>query len=155
MPCHAAMTDKVVALSPDMEVEAAIKELKKKNLEFAAVVDGDGTLLGMFSYQYLMKNLLPVSVAMADGIQLDVTVKAAPGIAKRLRKVYPAKVSEVMDRKIHTVYPQTPIWEGVNALISYGSPVFIVEDDKNKFMGVITSASALNELQRLLESEAS
>jgi CBS-domain-containing membrane protein len=154
MPCHAAITDKVIVLRPDMEVEAALKELKKKNLEFAAVVDEDGILLGLFSHQYLMKNLLPVSVAMADGIQLDVTVKAAPGIAKRLRKVYPAKVSEVMDRKIHAVYPQTPIWEGVNALINYGSPVFVVEDDKGKFMGVITSASALDELQRMQESEA-
>ena len=155
MPCHAAMTKDFITLTMATKVEQAIKDMKKKNVELAAVIDENGKLAGLFSYQHLLKNLLPVSVAMADGIQLDVTVRAAPGIAKRLRKIYPASVGEVMDRKFHSVFPQTPIWEGVNALITYGSPIFVVESENGKFMGMITSASTLEELERMQESEAS
>lgn len=156
MPCHAAIVEKTMTLSPETEVEAALKDMKKKKADFAAVVDDQGVLIGMFSIQSLLNNLLPVSVAMADGIRLDVTVRAAPGIAKRLKKVYPSKVSELMERRVHVVYPQTPIWEGVSALITYGSPIFVVEGESGKYMGMITSASALEELQRMQEeSEAS
>ena len=90
MPSHAAIDDKAVTFAPDMEVEKALAELKKKKVDAAAVVGKDKVVEGVFSIPILMKNLLPVSVAMADGIQLDVTVRAAPGIAKRLKKVYPA-----------------------------------------------------------------
>jgi CBS domain-containing protein len=143
-----------MVLAPDMEIERALAEMKKAGAEHAAVVDGGGILLGGFSCRYVLKNLLPVSVAMADGIQLDIKVSAAPGIAKRLRKVNPLKVAELMERKVAIVYPQTPIWEGVNALIMHDGPVFVVEGENNKFKGMITGASALDELQRMQESEA-
>ena len=155
MPCHAAIIDKALTLSPDTDVETALKQMKKNKSDYAAVVDEKGVLIGLFSHQNLLNNLLPVSVAMADGVRLDVTVRATPGVAKRLKKVYPAKVSELMERRVHAVYPQTPIWEGVSALISYGSPIFVVEGENGKYMGMITSASALEELQRMQESEAS
>lgn len=155
MPCHAAITKEAMTLSPDTQVEKALKDMKKKKVEFAAVVDAGGILQGLFSYHHLLKNLLPVSVAMADGLHLDVTVRAAPGIAKRLRKVYPSTVGELMERKVNTVFPQTPIWEGVSTLASYGAPLFVIEDERGKYIGMITSESVLEELQRMQESEAS
>jgi len=154
MPCHAAVIDKPLKLSPDMKVEKALAQLKKKNVEAAIVVDENDIVQGTFSIQVLMKNLLPVSVAMSDGIQLDVTVRAAPGIAKRLKKVYPLTVGELMDRKFNAVYPETPIWEGINYLVNGVSPLVVVEGDNNKFLGMITNASALEELQRMQEGEA-
>ena len=154
MPCHAAMMDKPLTLSPDTEIEKALAELKKKKRDFAAVVDEDGVLIGLFSLYILMRNLLPVSVAVTGGIPLDIPIKAAPGIAKRLRKVYPLKVQELMERKkINTVYPQTPIWECINSILTHGSPVMVIEDDQGKFLGAITERSAFEELQRLQESD--
>ncbi len=155
MPCHAAMIDKPTTLKPDIKVEKALKELQKKQLDAAPVVDHDGIIVGIFSISGVMQNLLPVSVAMSNGIQLDVTVRAAPGIAKRLKKVYPLPVSDLMERKFHAVYPQTPIWEGVNMLVTHGAPIFIVENENKKFIGILDFHTALAELQRLQESEAS
>ena len=152
MPCHAAMIDKPFTLSPEMSVEKALKELKKKKFDAAAVVNEAGEIVGVFSLQNVMKNLLPVSIAMHDGVQLDVTVRAAPGIAKRLNKVFPLSVEELMDRDFHAVLPDTAIWEAVNILVNYGAPLFVVENEENKFLGVIDFQSAYAELQRLQES---
>lgn len=154
MPCHAAIAEKTITLAPDHEVEKAIKELQKKKQEAAAVVNKDGEVEGLFSLNIVMKNLLPVSVAMSDGIQLDVTVRAAPGIAKRLRKVYPLPVSDIMERKFNTVGPETPIWEAVNQLVTSSTPLLVTEGENKKYLGLLTAQSAMDELKRLEESES-
>lgn len=153
MPCHAAVVEKAITLSPEMEVEKALKELKKKKQDEAAVVNEEGKVVGLFSYTIVMKNLLPVSVPMNDGIILDVTVRAAPGIAKRLKKVNPLEVGELMDRKIQIVNSDTPIWEAVSHLVSGHSALVVIDGQTQSYQGIITSASAMDELKRLQESE--
>ena len=153
MPSHAAIAEQSLSFPLDMEVEKALKELKKKKLESAVVVNDKGEVEGIFSLPILMKNLLPVSVAMADGLQLDITVRAAPGIAKRLKKIHLLSVSELMDRKFNFVYPETPIWEAINFLVSASGPLVVVDGENNKFIGMITAQSAMDELKRLQESE--
>jgi len=123
-------------------------------VEFAPVVDADGVLAGLLSYHILMKNLLPVSVNMSDGIQLDVNIPAAPGIAKRLRNVMLLTVDTVMERKsFPVVYPETPTWEGVNVMVQTGLPITVVEPETQKYIGFITQTSLLDELQRLQEGD--
>ncbi len=152
MPCHAAMTKNPITVSPDQTVEDVLALMKKSAADVVAVVGEDQVLQGMFSIQGLFKNALPVSVTMADGGQMDVSVHAAPGIAKRLKKVDPLPISELMERKVDVVYPETPTWEGVNFVVQHGAPLFVVEKDSHKFLGLITFQSALEELQRLKDS---
>ncbi len=154
MPSHAAISDQLLTFSPDMEVEKALQELKEKKLEAAAVVGENGQVEGVLSLQGVMKNMLPVSVAMADGLQLDVTVRAAPGIAKRLKKVYPLTVTELMERKFHAIAPETPIWEAVNYLVNHNGPLLVIERETGKCVGMISAQSAMDELKRLQESES-
>lgn len=154
MPCHAAIVPKALSLKADTTVEDALKAMKKAKVEYAPVVDADGIIAGLFSYQILMKNLLPVSVAMSDGTQLDVQIKAAPGIAKRLRNVQLLSVDNMMERKeFPIVFPETPTWEGVNVLVQTGLPLIVVDPQTQKYMGFITQTSLLEELDRLKESE--
>lgn len=154
MPCHAAIAEKTITLSPDTEVEKAVKELQKKKQEAAAVVNDKGVVEGLFSLTILMKNLLPVSVTLNDGIQLDMKVSAAPGIAKRLKKVSPLSISEIMDRRFDAVGPETPIWEAVNMLVSHHTILVVTEGENNKYLGLITAQSLMDELKRLQESES-
>jgi CBS-domain-containing membrane protein len=154
MPSHAAMIEKPLKFSPDMEVEKAIKALQKSKQVAAGVVDEKGKLIGLFSLQVVLQSLLPVSVAMNDGITLDIPIRAAPGIAKRLKKINPLTVNEIMKRdKLNVVYPETPIWECVNRLLTHGSPVMVIDSSENTFLGMINDRSAMDELQRLQESE--
>lgn len=156
MPCHAAIIEKALVLKSDQPLEKALKDMKKANVDHAAVKDQDGIICGFFSYSILMKNLLPVSVVMNEGVQLDVTIRAAPGIAKRLKKVMPLTIDNFMERKnFPIVYPQTPLWEGINLIVQTNMPLTVAEPETHKYIGIISHGSALEELQRLQDSEAS
>lgn len=146
MPCLAAIEKKMIQLSPDDDVESAIEKLKKAKVNAAPVVDEGGRLLGLFSFKGLMRNLVPVSVAMADGIKIDIKVGAAPGVARRLANVKPLKVTEVMDRKVITVGPTEPLWEGVSLLTNHGGPLAVVDDD-HRLLGIISYTSMLEQLE--------
>lgn len=146
------MIEKPLKLSPDTPVEKALAQMKKGKTSYAVVTNEDGILEGLFSAQILIKSLLPVSVPVSAGIPLDINLRAAPGVAKRLKKVLPLPVSDFMERKMNLVRPESPIWEGVNALMAYGEPLIVVEDEDLKFLGIITSASAVNDLQDMEEA---
>jgi CBS domain-containing protein len=153
MPCHAAMMNKVTTLAPDTSVEDALKILDKHKIDTLPVVEEDGLFLGLFGRRILMKNLLPVSVAMSDGIQLDVKIPAAPGIARRLKKVMPLPIHEFADRKVPYVHPEMALWQCVSLIVQYGAPLPVLETETKKFIGLISDESALSELIRLKSSE--
>jgi CBS-domain-containing membrane protein len=152
MPCSAAMIEKVLTALTEDEVESTVAAMKKANIDLVPVVDEKGVAVGAFTYHQLFENLLPVAVS--DGFGGSINIGAAPGVAKRLKKVLPLKVSDLMDRKITAVYPETPLWEGVGLLVQTNAPVLVVEPKSGKLLGVITNQSALDELNRLKDSEA-
>ena len=154
MPCHAAILDKITTAKADQPVEDVLKLLKKSKRPYIAILDDDGALQGMFSYRVLYKNLMPISVNMNDGVQMDLVISAAPGIAKRLKKVKPLPVSEFMNRRPQKVYADTSLWEAVNMIVQYGAPIFVVENENNKLVGVINEASAYLELDRMQKEGA-
>lgn len=149
MPCHSATITNPLTVKPDTLIEDVLAKMAKKKTDYAVIVDKDKIVQGLFSAQILMKNLLPVSVAMADGVSVNLGVRAAPGIAKRLKKVLPLPVSDIMERKLHFVRPETAIWEGINALVQYGDPLVVVEDENLRFMGLMVASAALEDLQKL------
>ncbi len=152
MPCHTAVVKDLLIVSPDDIVEDALQNLHKQNIAAAPVVDENGLLVGLFSMRSLLKNLIPVQVAMNDGVTMDIKVGAAPGVAKRLHKVKPLKVHEIMERKVETVRPDDPIWEGVSSLTRQEGPVAVV-DENNKFIGLMTHSSMILELEDIQNRE--
>jgi len=153
MPCYAAVVKNDIRVLPDETVDHVLMLLEKSGNRAAAVIDRDGVFLGSFSLKILLKNLLPVSVAMADGVQIDVKVSAAPGVSRRLSNIKPLPVSEVMDRKPVTVLPDTPVWEGVGLLVKYGSPLVVVDGDTRMFHGLVTHESLVDNLENIPSSD--
>lgn len=145
MPCHSAIVSKSVSVKPEDTVADVLKAIKKAKLTEASVIDESGVFCGVFSMKILLSSLIPVSVAMSEGVQLDVRLPAAPGVAKRLQNVKSLPVSNIMDRKPATVKPDTPVWEGVSLLTKHGSPLCVI-DDKGKFHGLITHESLVEDL---------
>ncbi len=148
MPCHSAIFSKNVTVSPDVTVEQALRAIKKGKVNAVAVIDDDGVFHGIFSLKVLLSSLIPVSVAVNDGIQLDVKLPAAPGVAKRLANFKALPVSDLMDRKPQSVTPDAPVWEGVSLLTKNGSPLCVL-DDKGKFHGLITYESLVDDLSNV------
>lgn len=149
MPCNAATIKQAVSISTEDSVEKALEILREQQIDALPVLGKNGKLEGVFSTRILLKNLLPVSVTTGDDIFMDVKIGAAPGVAKRLRKVLPYKVGEFMQRKVNSVAPSTPLWEGVNMLVHHGAPVFVVEPETGKFIGMLTEQSIIDELERV------
>ncbi len=151
MPCHSAIVQNITTIAPDTKVEEAIAIFKKKKINFLPVIDENNILCGYFSAAILLKNILPVPVDMGGGVQIDLTVGAAPGIAKRLKKVQTLPIETFMNTKPRTVSGETPTWEGVRMLAEHGAPLFVTEEDSGKLMGMMTEQSAIEELERLQE----
>jgi len=153
MPCHTAITKKSVTVTAEDTVAHALALTKKNQSSNAAVIDEDGKLIGLFSNKVLLKNLIPISVAMSDGVQIDVKVTAAPGVAKRLNNVKAHTIAQVMDRKPLTVNTDTPIWEAVSLLVKNGGPLCVV-DSGEKFFGFITYRSLLEDLENMQTTDS-
>lgn len=149
MPCNAATIKQAISVSTEDTVEKVIDVLREHQIDAVPVLDKNGKLEGVFSTRILLKNLLPVSVTTGDDILMDIKIGAAPGVAKRLKKVKPLKVSELMLRKMHIVAPSAPLWEGVNLLVHHGSPILVVEPETGKFIGMMTEQSVIDELERV------
>lgn len=153
MPCHSAIAKKNITASPEDSVEKVLKAVKKEKVSSAAIIDENGIFVGLFSRKILLSNLIPVSIAMADGVQIDVRVTAAPGVAKRLSNVKNHAVSEVMDRKPTKIKPDAPIWEGVSLLTKHGGPLCVV-DDNDKFHGFLTYTSLIEDLENMQTTDS-
>lgn len=154
MSSRAAMNDKFLSASPGDGVEKTLNAMKKAGVSMIPVVDETGAAVGVFTIDLVLENLLPLSVAMNDGTQLDVRIGAAPGIAKRLKKVLPLSVGDLMSRKFGAVYPETPLWETVNQIVMNGKPLVVVEPQSGKALGIIDSRTAFDELNRLKDNDA-
>ncbi|MCK5385434.1 MAG: CBS domain-containing protein [Alphaproteobacteria bacterium] len=149
MTCCSAVEKKGVTLSPKDTIEKALKALKKSKITTASVVDDEGAFLGLFSMGILLKNLIPVPITTSSGIQIDIKIKAMPGVAKRLRGLLPLSVAEVVERNPVKVLPEEPIWEVVGRLVAYCEPLCVIDED-GKYMGLITYESLINELKNSL-----
>ncbi|MEM9468838.1 MAG: CBS domain-containing protein [Pseudomonadota bacterium] len=149
-PCSDAMIKQVLTLTPDQTVEEAMAIFKKENIRSLPVVDSNGKLVGLMGLSHVLTNLLPKSVTMNDGVRrLDFIMDAAPGIAKRLRKTMPLKVSEIMDSNPNVVERDTSMWEAVRVMATHGSPLPIIEGEGN-FVGMISRQTLLEGLDNLL-----
>lgn len=152
MACNDALIENVVSVRPDQTVNEVMQLFKDKHFHSVPVVNEDGTLAGLFSLRTVLQCLLPVAAAMENGLEsLDFIISASPGVAKRLRKLQPRTMSEVMERNPVTLYPDTPSWEAIRIMARHGSPIPITEEKTNKFIGMISSQSMMENLFDILK----
>jgi CBS-domain-containing membrane protein len=152
MPCETAIVEDVFTVSPDMNVDEALHFIQEKEIRAVPVVDENRRMVGLLSLSVLLKNLLPVSVTMEEGLQkLDFLMGAGPGIAKRLRKIKKQTVADVMTQDAVVLHPTTPIWEAIRLLVKYGSPLPVVDEESRKLLGIISEQSALKDLHQILQ----
>ncbi|WP_373236371.1 CBS domain-containing protein [Cohaesibacter celericrescens] len=149
MPCIDAMIDKVVSLTPDQTVEEAMKILDEKRIRTAPVLDENDIMLGLFGYERLLQQMLPISVTMPEGLErLSFLRGAKPDIARRLRAIKSKPVELVMNRTPKVLSPNMSVWEGIRKLAKHGSPLPVLDPVTNKFLGIVTEQSAIAELER-------
>lgn len=147
MPAHAAATKELAIIAQDSTVKKALSQLKKAKTDFGAVINEDQKLIGLFSLQSLLKNILPVQVDVAGG--QSISIDAAPGAAKRLNKSLELPVVQFMKQKINVITPDAPLWDALKQLNDTENPLIMVEPQSNKPIGYIDCNTAIAELQRM------
>ena len=151
-PCTRAMVHDVATIKPDQTVEEALTIFRDRDIRNVPVVDDDGKFVGLFGLHQVVLNLLPKAVTMKDGLEkLDFVIDAAPGLAKRLVKLHPVKVSEVLNDNPSVVHCDTPTIEALRMIAMNGSPVVVVEEKTNEFKGIISRETLLANFYQLLE----
>jgi predicted transcriptional regulator len=151
-PCTRAMVSDVTTITPDTTVEQALAIFKEKSIRNVPVVESDGTFIGLFGLKEVLINLLPKAAIIEDGLQsLSFVQGAAPGIAKRLRKLHSLQVAELMNKKPHSVECETSTIEALRVMAFHGSPVVVKEKGSNKFKGIISRKTLLDDMYGLLE----
>lgn len=151
MPCKDAIVADPVLGYKGQTIEEILALLENKHIRTVPIVDENNVLLGLFGYDQILEHLLPISARMEDGLQrLDFIIGAAPGVAKRLRKLYPKKVEEVLNGKCCVLPPDTPAWEAIRLLTKYGSPIPVVNEEDGSLIGIVTEQSALEHLKMIL-----
>jgi predicted transcriptional regulator len=152
MPCRNAMITDVVLCRPDDSVEKVMGIMEEASVRHVPIIDYDNVLIGMFGYNHLLKELLPVAVTMEEGLQrLNFVIGASPGVAKRLRKIYPSPVKDHLFKEVVVVSPDTPTWEATRLIVKYGSPLPVLEENTGKFVGLISEQSLFRELLEILD----
>ncbi len=151
MPCKDAILPDPVVGKKGQTVEELITLLEEKHIRSVPIVDDNNVLLGLFGYDQILDNLLPVSARMEDGLQkLDFIIGAAPGVAKRLKKLYPKLVDEVLDTECCVVHPNTPTWEAVRLIVKYASPIPVVNEENGKLLGIVTEQSLITDFKKII-----
>jgi CBS domain-containing protein len=146
------MIKNVLTVTPDTTVAQALEIFDINDIRSVPVVDETGKLVGLFGFRHVLLALLPKSATMEDGLQrLDFVIGAAPGIAKRLKKLKPMKVADIMDKNPMVLHKDTATWEALRVMALHGSPISIVDEKDGKFVGMISRQTLLAELHRLLE----
>lgn len=150
-PCTDAIVKNVITLKPENTVCEALEIFNKNNIRSLPVVDTQGKFVGIFGLKHVLLSLLPKSVTMEDGLEtLDFIQGSTPGIAKRLKKLYPQSVMDNMDKEPITIDTNTALWESVRIMAVHGSPIVIVNNETKKFEGIITRLTLLDCLEKCI-----
>jgi len=156
MYCRNALVPKVVTAGPDQTIADALKLLDEHGIRALPIVDPTGKLTGYFNFNVVLSNLLPGPVTvehhglMDANLRLDFLVDAEDHVAKHLSELLPVKLSEVMDKDVKVVHPDTPLWEGIRRLFQYGSPMPVVDKDTGKLLGLLSVQSVMCELAKIV-----
>lgn len=146
------MIDQYITVSPDQTVDDVMHLFDREHIRSVPVCEKDGKIVGVFSLRSILKQLLPLAAVIEDGLpNLEFVIGAAPGAAKRLKKLKNKRISEVMDTEFAVAHPDTPTWEIVRLMTRYGSPVPIVDEKTKVIKALVSSQSLLHGLVEVMD----
>jgi CBS-domain-containing membrane protein len=152
MPNTHFMIDHYITAHPQQTVDEVMHIFDREHIRTVPVCDDEGKIVGIFSLRNILKELLPLAASMEDGLpNLEFIIGAAPGAAKRLKKLKNKKISELMDTEYAVAHPDTPTWEIVRLMTLHGSPVPVVDEKTRVIKALVSSQSLLHGLVEVMD----
>jgi CBS domain-containing protein len=150
------MLTEVVTAGPEGTIQDALALFERHGIRALPIVDAGGCLLGMFSFDLMLSNLLPKALQMESyelknvDLRLDYLVDTEEDLAEQLRALFPIKLADLMDPDVRVAHPDTPLVEGIRLLTQYGSPIPVVEEPSRRLLGLLTVQCATSRLVALM-----
>jgi CBS domain-containing protein len=139
-----------VSVSPEDDVESAIRVLRTHELPGVPVVDGDGRCVGIVTESDLILRdeqadlHLPHHIDLMGGV---IWLESMKHFEERLQKAFASKVSEMMTADPLTVSPESPVEEAARLISEKGHNRLPVVED-GRLVGVVTRLDVLEALTR-------
>ncbi|MDX8406286.1 MAG: CBS domain-containing protein [Mariprofundus sp.] len=140
---------------PDEQMKTVIQRMRKQGLRMLPVVDGAGSVKGVFSTFSALGHIVPDYIVSGD---LD-AISYAPDIGL-LRKHYQADcqrhVSEMMDTLFLAVTPDQSLFSVAASLVGFGKHEYaMVVDDCGCLQGLISAGDMLKSLMDSTDGDLS
>ena len=147
MDCKSVMAPIRTTLFADEPAAKLIDFMVEKHMGLVPITERDGTFAGLASGDSLMSFLLPRTISIMSRIKrgmrhasyLD---ESSEEMQERLDRLRDRSISELIDSKVKTVGPETPL---IDALMMITDKQYVVPvvDDAGKLLGAISFFSVL------------
>jgi|SRR4051812_2297165 CBS domain-containing protein len=153
MTCGLIMTTHPLTAREDETVAEAAARLVEHRYINLPVVDGAGVFVGMFGIFDVFRLIIP-TVALAGGLLPNVRFMAgsADELRGRFRDAKDRKMSEVAERDVRVVHPDTPEIEALRLFCQQHSTLAVVERETRRLLGIVTYWDAMCALTGLGKS---
>ena len=147
MTCQSVIVPNVETVLPDAKISDVMRAIGRHEVPAAAVVDDEGVYVGLFSFNEIVRALLPAATEMLGAEDLSFMLETHDGAADKFHEIAEHPVIDFCNKDKPVIFPDTVFWEGLLLLHKYDGPVAAVEPETNKFLGFITRRSMLVDLQ--------
>lgn len=144
------MTEQVLTLHPDTSVEEAVRELSRRGISGAPVVDEEGRLVGLLDDSDLL--LSEARLHAPTTIELLGAYITFPGEHRRyedqLRQALAQTVGVAMDTDPDALGPEATVEEAATIMVDTGVSRVPVVDEHRRVVGIVTRGDLVGALYR-------
>jgi CBS domain-containing protein len=127
------------SLKPTHKIRAAAECIMEKRYRAVPVIDDDGTYLGVFGVNCLLRQVIPRAAIIEDGLDnLAFVNETLADLHQRFREIEDKPVSFCMTQDAPTVHPDTPLVETLLVLYRNKSSLPVIERETGKLVGMIS-----------------
>ena len=139
MNASEAMNTNPTTLKPTDSIEYAAQLVMKDRYRAFPVVDENNCYLGMFGVNCLLKQVIPKSVFLPNGLEnVSFIHESFEDLYHRFAEVKQLPVSICMNKEIPAVAPDTPLTETMLQLYQTRASIPVVHPDSCKLLGMIS-----------------
>ncbi len=139
MNASEAMDPNPTTLKPTDSIECAAEYIMKNRYRALPVVDENFCYLGIFGVNCLLKQVIPKSVFLPNGLEnVGFIHESFEDLFERFNEVKDLPISICMNKDVPSVAPDTPLTETMLILYQTRASIPVVEPGSCKLLGMIS-----------------
>lgn len=144
MTIHQLLSPSSPHLNATDSVAVAAQMLLSNRLSAIPVVDETGRYIGIFSMNRLLSLLLPKAVLLEGGVSdLSFMSDTLELLCERMEQHGAMPVSDVVEKNVRVLYPDTPLLETVLLLYRGENDIPVVDKVSGQLLGMVVGTDLL------------